>query len=217
MSVWRGSINESAMARVAGTFGALSGLGGLRHAAGEMLQGNTATDGIMIESWADGPLATRMDGEPGLTILPNFLLTGLVVSVISLAVIVWSLRHLDSRRAGSILILLSIGMLLFGGGVGPPVIGLLAGVVALGIDKPHLWLRTRLSGRAQHLLARSWPWVFGLSVFNALFLFVGSLILVYTTSFANADLVLMSFYVSVFGLLVSGLTAAAHDLQRRDA
>ena len=52
-------------------FGILAGFGGLIHGIGEVLQGNVATPGLWIESWAQGPIYENMGGEPGITVLPT--------------------------------------------------------------------------------------------------------------------------------------------------
>ena len=69
-----------------------------------------------------------MGGEPGLTIIPNMLVTGLLTIVVSLAVIVWSLSFVQREHGGLVLFLLTFGMLLVGGGFGPPVVGMLAAI-----------------------------------------------------------------------------------------
>jgi len=73
----------SALRINASLFGVLAGLGGLTHGIGEVMQGNSATDGIWIYSWAQGPIATNMGGEPGTTIVPNFLITGILCLAVS--------------------------------------------------------------------------------------------------------------------------------------
>jgi hypothetical protein len=76
-------------ARVAASvFGVLAGLGGLTHGIGEVIQGNVAPGGIIIDSWTQGPIATNLDGEPAMTILPNLLVTGVLTILLSLAVLV---------------------------------------------------------------------------------------------------------------------------------
>jgi hypothetical protein len=67
------SHNLSAARVVASVFGILAGLGGITHGIGEVLQGNVAASGFGIKSWTQGPIATNMGGEPGLTIVPNLL------------------------------------------------------------------------------------------------------------------------------------------------
>lgn len=171
--------NLSAARIVAPIFGVLSGIGGLTHGVGETLQGNVAPSGIIINSWTQGPIATNMGGEPGMTIVPNLLITGILTIIFSLAVIVWSAAFVQRKRGGLILILLVIAMLLVGGGFGPIVIGVLAGVAGLGINAPHTRWRKRLSGSFGRILAKLWPWLFGICLIDSLFLIIGSLILVY--------------------------------------
>ena len=112
--------NTSASSIIAKIFGVLAGLGGLTHGIGEVLQGNVSTDGIWIYSWAQGPIATNMGGEPGITVVPNMLVTGILAIIVSLTLIVWSVVLIQKKRDGLILIVFSIIMLLVGGGVGPP-------------------------------------------------------------------------------------------------
>jgi len=52
--------NIGAARIVASIFGVLAGLGGVTHGIGETLQGNMAPNGIMINSWTEGPIATNM-------------------------------------------------------------------------------------------------------------------------------------------------------------
>ena len=134
----------SAARIVASLFGVLAGLGGMTHGPGEILQGNTAPDGIVINSWTQGPIATNMGGDPGMTIIPNFLVTGILTMIVSLAVIVWSAAFVQRKNGGWILVFLSIVMLLVGGGFAPPIIGVLAGVVGTGIKAPFTWWRAHL-------------------------------------------------------------------------
>lgn len=201
---------------VATVFGVLSGLGGIRHGIGEILQGNVAPDGIIIDSWVKGPIAETMDGEPGMTIVPNLMVTGILTIVISLAVIIWSIAFVQRPHGGLVLFLLSVGMLLVGGGFGPPVVGMLAGVAGMEINSPHTWWQTRASPRLRGFLAGVWPWIFGIGVINGLFLFVISLILIYLFEVNNADLFLNSFFLAVLFLLLAIFTGIAYDSQHRD-
>ena len=89
------NIHASRLAAI--TFGILAGLGGMWHGIGEILQGNVAPDGIIINSWTQGPIATNMGGEPGMTIVPNLLITGILCIVVSLAVIVWAAVFVQRR------------------------------------------------------------------------------------------------------------------------
>lgn len=205
--------NKSAARIMASTFGFLSGLGGITHGIGEILQGNVTPSGIVINSWTQGPIATSMGGEPAMTVVPNLLVTGLFTIIFSLATIIWSVVFVQSKHGGLVLILLSIVMLLVGAGFAPPILGILAGVAGLGINA-HTWWGTRLLINIQHFLANLWPWVFGVCLINGVFLVVGSIILVYYFELNNPDLFVNSFFFAIVSVLLSIFTGAAYDVQK---
>jgi hypothetical protein len=206
----------SAARIVASLFGVLAGLGGMTHGVGEVLQGNVAPEGIAINSWTQGPIATNMGGEPGITLVPNLLLTGLLTLLVSLSILLWATRYVHRKNGGRILILLSIVMLLVGGGIGPPLIGILAGVARTAIGAPLSGWRSRLPLGAQHFLAALWPWLFAVAAISGFFLVVGSLILVYFFGLNDADLFLNTFYFTVLSLLLTVLLAPLFDNRQRE-
>jgi len=193
----------------------LAGLGGLRHGIGEVQQGNVRPDGLFIESWTTGPIAEHMDGEPGLTIVPNMLATGVLALIASVAVVVWAAWFVQRSRGGLTLTALSVVMLLVGGGVGPPVVGMLAGWPGHAIGTPERAWPARLPASMRRALASSWPMVFALAAANGLFLFLVSLALLFWFDVTNADLFLWSFYLSVLLLLAASMGAIAWDAARR--
>jgi hypothetical protein len=203
----------SAARLVASVFGVLAGVGGVTHGIGETRQGNVAPSGIVINSWTEGPIATNMGGEPGMTIIPNLLVTGVLTILVSLAVLVWAAAFVQRKNGGRVLILLSVGMLLVGGGFGPPITGILAGVAGTGIKAPFTWWRTHLPVNVRRFLAKLWPWIFGVSLVNGVFLFLGSVILVYFFGVNNPDLFVNSFFFVVVSLLLTIFTGIAYDLQ----
>jgi hypothetical protein len=207
---------RSAARTVASLFGVLTGLGGMTHGIGEVLQGNVAVEGIFINSWTRGPIATNMGGEPGITLVPNLLITGLLTILASLSILVWSIFFVQKKNGGRILIGLSTIMLLVGGGIGPPLIGILAGVAGSGINAPLRGWRRRLSGGIRQLLAALWPLLFTLATISGSFLVVGSLILVFFFDLDNAQLFLNTFYVTLLSLLLTVLTAPFYDNWERD-
>jgi len=114
----------------ASIIGIFAGLGGASHGPGEMLQGNIAPSGIVIEAW---PELTVLAGEPAMTIIPNFLVTGLLTIIFGLIVAIWAAKFVQRKNGGLMLILLSIIMLLVGGGLFPPVFGVVAGIIGTRI------------------------------------------------------------------------------------
>lgn len=199
----------------ASTFGILAGLGGIRHGIGEILQGNVAPDGVLIDSWAQGPLAVYMSGEPGMTVVPNMLITGILATIISTAVVVWSGRFVQRKNGGRVLIILSTLMLLFGGGFGPPIIGLLAGAAGSLIHSPLTEWRSRLPEGLRSFFAMLWPWIFTISAINSIFLFVASYFLVVSLGVRNEELFLNSFYFAVLSVFLTLFAGIARDLEAR--
>jgi hypothetical protein len=203
---------RSALSLVASTFGVLAGTGGIRHAIGEILQGDAAPTGLVIDSWTKGPIATNMDGEPALTVIPNVLVTGIIGLLISSAALVWAARYVERPKGGLILILFSIAMFLAGGGFGPPIVGLLAGIAGTGINGSLTWWRAHLGVTPARILGKLFPLVFAVAAANGVFLFLVSLILVFVFDVNQADMFLASFYLAVLSLLLVTLMATANDL-----
>ena len=203
----------SAARSTARIFGVLAGLGGLTHGIGEVLQGNVKPDGLIINSWTEGPIATNMGGEPGMTVVPNLLITGILTIIVSLVVIIWALFVRD-RKGGKILLLLSVLMMLVGGGFGPPIIGILAGAAGTGIGTPSSWWQERLSASSWRSLAGLWPWFFGTAAINGVFLVIGSVVLVYFFDLDNADLFTNSFFFSIPSVALTIWAGRGYDLQK---
>lgn len=142
---------------VARWLGVTSGLAGLEHGYFETLQGAARPAGLMFPSWGPqqcDPIKIWHGCEPAMSILPNFLATGILTIVISLAIIVWSGWFVQRRQGGLALVLLSVVLLLFGGGFFPPVIGLVGGWAGMQINRT---LRDHPSGLTR-FMAAWWPW-----------------------------------------------------------
>ena len=63
------------------TFGAFTGLMGIEHGVGEILQGNVPTPGLFIESWPGSEFLRILAGEPAFTLLPNLLAAGILACI----------------------------------------------------------------------------------------------------------------------------------------
>jgi hypothetical protein len=142
---------------VAAWFGVTAGVAGLEHGYFEILQGSARPENLMILSI--GPPCVPQEVwngcEPAMTILPTFLITGLLAVIISLIVIVWSGFFIQRKAGGAILILLSVALLLFGGGIFPPLIGIAGGIAGTKINKP---ISGKRPGSLIRFAARLWPW-----------------------------------------------------------
>ena len=69
-----------------------------------------------------------------MTLVPNLLVTGVLSMLVSVVIFTWGGRSARREGRSSVLILLSIGLLLVGGGFGPPLIGVFAGAAAMVIS-----------------------------------------------------------------------------------
>jgi hypothetical protein len=143
--------------KVAAWFGVAAGIAGIEHGYFEILQGSTRPAGLMIASIGPPcvPEETWNMCEPAMTVIPNFLSTGILAVVIGLLVLVWSGACLGRRHGGMVLMLFSAALLMFGGGLFPPLIGLVGGLAGLKINKP---LTGQQPGRIVRFAAKLWPW-----------------------------------------------------------
>ena len=128
---FRGSVTI-AMASILGIF---AGIGGASHGPGEILQGNIAPDGIIIEAW---PALTLLAGEPAMTLIPSFSISGILTVTTGVAVTILAATRIQSKNGALILIMLSTMMLFVGGGLIPPAFGVVAGIIGLQIRQKNL-------------------------------------------------------------------------------
>jgi hypothetical protein len=195
---------------VASLFGIFAGFGGPEHGYFEILQGNLKPSSIMMNSVGPPCQADKVwhACEPAMTVIPSFLVTGILATVIGLITMIWAAAFVQSKNGGIVLMLLSIALLLIGGGLFPPVIGIVAGVVATKINAPL----TRQPGSVLRFFAKLWPWPL-----VAFFVWVfGQFVVGY---FFNEFLQKSGFLIPllIIGLLVlSILTGYAYDVQDRD-
>lgn len=191
--------------------GTIMGLGGIEHGIGEILQGNIAPSGIMFPSWPGSAFFGSVAGEPAMTIIPNLLVTGILTILVSLVFLVWAIRFVQRKNGGLVLILLSIVMLLVGGGIFPPIIGIIIGALATKINAPLTWWRVHLPVSLRHFLGKAWPWSFAACLTAWLALFPGISILGYFFGVDDPNLTAMLFFFALGSLLLTSLTGLAHD------
>lgn len=141
---------------VASSFGIFAGFGGPEHGYFEILQGNVRPDSLIIAAMGPpcDPEKVWNLCEPAMTVIPSFLVTGILATVIGLITMIWAAAFVQRKNGGIVLILLSIALLLVGGGLFPPVIGIIAGVIGTRINAPL----TRQPGSVLRFFAKLWPW-----------------------------------------------------------
>jgi hypothetical protein len=146
--------------------GLTAGVAGVEHGIFEIMQGNTRPEGLVISSIGPPcvPELSWNQCEPAMTIIPNFAITGVLAVLFGLLVMVWSAFFVQRRHGGLVLILLCIPLLLFGGGMFPPLIGTIAGLLGTRVNKPLNPEGSRLSGGLLRTLAALWPWMLSIYV-----------------------------------------------------
>jgi hypothetical protein len=157
----------------ASTFSAIIALAGLEHGIGEIFQGNAAPDQIMILSWPNAQFFRSMGGEPAMTIIPNYLITGILALLVSLVLLIWTIGFVQRKNGGRVMIFLSIVLLLVGGGIFPPIFGILIGVVATRINMQAVYKKVNQPAGFQHFLAKLWPWSYAACIISWLLLLPG--------------------------------------------
>ena len=196
---------------VAVWFGVAAGLAGLEHGYFESLQGNTRPVSLYFPSMGPpcDPNTAWNACEPALSILPNFLITGILAMLISLALIIWSVFFIKRPHGGLVLILLSLALLLFGGGIFPPLIGVIGGAAGMKINKPL----GKVPGRLTRFAARLWPWPLALLMVWLL----GQFVVGYFANELLASLMGFGLLLILTLLPLSVYSAYAADAVRRQA
>ena len=212
---------NSATRAVASTFGVLVGIAGIEHGFFELLQGNVTPSDIMINAIGPAQRFWEYGTERALTIIPNFLVTGILAMVFGLLVTIWAGLFIDRKHGAGVLMLLSIILWLVGGGFGPIFMSILAIVTATRINKPLTWWHAHLPVNARVFFAKLWPWsiiaytlLFLVSVEIAIF---GYPLLGFFSAKTTYGIQYILGYIMVGFMPVSILTAFAYDIQRRSA
>ena len=152
------SLSDANATRViATTAGVFFGLfSGMNHGFFEILQGNTPTDGLFIHAIGEAQRFWPLGTEDAFTILPNFMLTGIVSMIVGLTIVIWSIWFLPGKHGRTIFLGLFILSFLVGGGIGQVAFFVPAWAFATRMDKPLTWWRKVLPRSTWLFLSRLW-------------------------------------------------------------
>ena len=128
----------------------------MEHGLFEALQGSSAPDGMLIEAIGPGQRFWEFGTEIAMTVVPNFLVTGILAMTVGLAIVVWSRAFVQTRYGAHVLAVLTAMLLLFGGGFAPVFAAGLAILAASPIGRPSTWRGAHIPADAHRFLARSW-------------------------------------------------------------
>ena len=212
--------NNRATKTVASTFGVLVGLAGIQHGIFETLQGNIATNDFMIDAIGPGQKFWEYATETALTIIPNFLVTGILAVIFGLLVTIWAGAFIDRKYGAWIFGLLSLILWLVGGGFAPILMAIFGLVAATRIKSSLNWWRNHLPITLRNFLCKLWPWslivyvlvfVFGveIAIFGYPLLWIFDANVTYTIQWSLAFIMVILWPVSI-------ITAFAHDIEKKE-
>jgi hypothetical protein len=213
--------NYNAVTRViVSTLGVLVGIGSINHGLLETLQGNRPTPGLIMNALGPGYRWTvwTQGGEPAFTLVPNFLLTGLLATLLGLLLILWSLRYIQRHHGPTIFLFLSVGSFLVGGGIAQILLFTLNWAAATRIRAPLGFWHWLIPAPARRVLGRLWRW----TVAAGTILFLAGLeiaVVGYIPGVTGQTRLLHLcwgiLWVGLALFLLSYLSAFAHDLEAR--
>lgn len=203
---------------IVSTIGVMLAIAGIDHGFFEVLQGNQPTSGLIIK--AIGPEMKLWGTEEAFTILPNYLFTGILAILVSLTIIVWSLRFIHTKHGATVFGLLFIALFLVGGGIAAQIMFVpVTWAVARRINGPLSWWRKVLPEGVRRFLAKLWPVTLTLGCLSFL---IGLFIAItgYVPGVSDDERILAICWSFVFGgglgmFLLTFVSGFADDLQKR--
>lgn len=190
------------------TIGTLMGLAGIEHGIGEVLQENGAQHSLMIQSWPDSAFFHSLNGEPAMTILPDLHITGILAVLFSLLFAGGAIFFAQRKHSGQVLILLAVLMLLFGGGIFPPILGALVGAAATGLQPKATGQPITSLGRQ---LGSAWRWIFAACCLAWLALFPGVAVMGYFFGVDDVHVTLAVMMAAIVLLFLAYWSGIQHD------
>jgi hypothetical protein len=211
--------NNSATRLTVSTIGVVLGVAGIGHGIFEVLQGNVASGGVIINAIGPAQRLWERASLHAFTIIPNLLITGILAMIAGLLFAIWAAAFINRKYGAWIMMLLSIILFLVGGGSGPLFIGIFISIIATRINKPLTWWRAHLPVNVRTFLAKSWLW----SLIVYVVLYVSSVVVTITgwplLSFFGVNttykIILSVGYILLGLMLFTTLTAFAYDIQKR--
>ncbi len=149
--------NLNATRLIATTVGVIFGFAGFNHGFFEFLQGNKPTDGLVIHAIGEAQRFWVQGTEDAFTIVPNFLVSGLISMIVGLTIVVWSIWFLPRKQGTTVFLLLFILLFLVGGGIGQIVFFVPAWAFATRMNKPLTGWKKILPRRSWPFLCKLWP------------------------------------------------------------
>ena len=146
--------------------GVLAGIAGFEHGYFAYRQGSNPIPGLVFPSWGPPCVPEEIwhSCEPAMSIVPNFVLTGVLAMLLSLTLLVWTVWFVGRRYGGWVQMTLSVLLPLFGGGFFPPIIGFVGGLARDKSQPAAAGANPVGDAHVTRFAARLWPWSLGVFV-----------------------------------------------------
>jgi len=204
---------------VVSSLGALLGVSSIDHGVLEMMQGNGLTPGYFVKALGPGHSWTLWvhGSEPAFTLVPNFLLTGMLATSMGILLAVWSAAFIERRGGATVFLLLSIASFLTGGGLAQVLLFTLTWAAGTRIRASLQSWRRILPAALRRVLAHIWV----LALVTAAILFLAALEIATIGYFPglphNTDAlarILWRFAAAIIAAVVLAIVGGfAHDLE----
>ena len=154
------NIDNAATRTIVSTLGVLLGVSSINHGLPEVLQGNHSTPGLFVKALGPGHQWTvwTQGSEPAFTLIPNFLLTGILATLFGVLLIICSRLLIHRPYGPSVFLLLSISSFLTGGGLAQVLLFTLNWAAATRIHGSLSIWRRLVPKSARPALGKFWRW-----------------------------------------------------------
>ncbi|MBN2501739.1 MAG: hypothetical protein JXB38_13240 [Anaerolineales bacterium] len=158
MILQRSSFEHLNATRITATWGGVffGLLSGVNHGIFEILQGSAPTSGLVFNAIGEAQRFWPGGTEPAFSLIPNYLVTGIVSIIVGLAIVVWSLWFLPTKHGRTVFLGLFILSFLVGGGMGQAFFFIPTWAFATRMGKPLTWWRKVLPRRTWPFLSKLW-------------------------------------------------------------
>jgi len=192
-------------------FGLMASITGIMSGIFKILQRNYPTYAFKISSIDPVYSMWKESTYAAYTIIPNYLITGIVTLVISILVTIWVLFFIHKKYGSIVMVLLSLLQFFSGGGVAIDV-AILSAIMSTQINRSHLWWSKFLSEKIHRFFAKLWPWAFAVFILLALANFILAITGVNSPEAQQAIVTIAG--LLFLPILLSVFCGFSYDLQR---
>ena len=209
--------NLNATHAIVSTIGVIFGFSGFNHGFFEFLQGNTPTNGLFIQAIGEAQRFWVLGTEDAFTIVPNFLISGLLSMILGLTIIIWSLWFIQTKYGRTVFLMLFILLFLVGGGIGQIAFFIPAWAFATQMNKPLTWWKKVLPRSIWPFLSKLWIITL---ILSSIVILIGLEIAIFgffpgmtnPENIQNAALILV--LISAILNIISFIAGFGHELRR---